>query len=164
MLNRSVSGLGQQKSSKRNRIIRPVEKVAGMLHAPSLSVWASIEKYLLLSKIFPPQAELAVEESTGDGVRIRCSWLLLDDPGQPERRSTPIDIFIHGYLADQFRHASSETLGQLNEALARIVTRRLKHYRPDLGLPYHRTPPPFEIRASRGPSRFGLDQKTVRAA
>jgi len=45
-----------------------------------------------------------------------------------------------------FRSANAETLKQLDEALVRLVARRLKHYQADHGLPYHRPPLPFEIR------------------
>jgi len=104
----------------------------------------------MYSGVFPPEAELAVQETAGDAILISCSWLLLDDPGQPDRRSAPIMILIHGDLADQFHIADPEIFKQLNEALVRVVARRMKRYRADLDLPFHRPPPPFEIRVGIG--------------
>jgi hypothetical protein len=109
-------------------------------------IQAHLKELLERCGVFPPAAELTVREGPGDAIRISCSWLLENDPEQPDKRSTPIKILLHGRAADLFRNANHTMLKQLDEALVRLLARRMKRYRADHGLPYRRLPPPFEIR------------------
>lgn len=108
-------------------------------------VRAHLKDLLERRGVFPPAGELTVQEGPGDAIRVSCSWLLENDPEQPNKRSTPIKILVHGRAAALFRNANDRMLKQLDEALVRLVARRMKRYRADHGLPYHRPPSPFEI-------------------
>jgi hypothetical protein len=158
MLDRNHDGLSQETFGApgmggRARVTKSPGRTADARAAPAFlkpAIWERVKENLMYSGVFPPEAELAVQETAGDATLISCSWLLLDDPDQPDRRSTPIMILIHGDLADQFHIADPEIFRQLNAALVRVVARRMKRYRDDLGLPFHRPPPPLEIRVGIG--------------
>lgn len=107
---------------------------------------AHVKELLERSGVFPPEAKLTVQDGTGNAILMSCSWRLENDPEQPDRRATPIQIVVHGHVADLFRNANADMVKRLDEALVRVVARRMKRYRADHGLPYHRSPPPFEIR------------------
>ena len=109
-------------------------------------IQAHLKEILERSGVFPPGVVLAVQEGPGKAIRMSCSWRLENDPEQPDKRSTPIKILLHGHAAALFRNANPRTLKQLDEALVRLVARRMKRYRADHGLRYYRRPPPFEIR------------------
>jgi hypothetical protein len=109
-------------------------------------ILAHLKELLEGCGVFPPAAELKVKEGPGHAIRISCSWLLKNDPEQPDKRSTPIKILLHGRAADLFRNANDKMLKQLDEALVRLVALRMKRYQADRGLRYYRPPPPFEIR------------------
>lgn len=128
------------------------------------STGGRLKQLLWCSDLFPAHAELAVENSADSGIVISCSWLLEDDPAQPERRSTPIRVMIQGDLVGVFQGADPETLKQLDDVLLREVARRMKRYLADLGLPVHRAPPPFEIRVGLGLLSLVERRRRVRAA
>ena len=109
-------------------------------------IQAHLKKLLERSGVFPPAVELTVQQGPGNAIRISCSWRLENDPEQPDKRSTPIKILVHGRAADLFRNANDRMLKQLDEALVRLVARRMKRYRANRRLRYYRPPPPFEIR------------------
>lgn len=119
-------------------------------------IQAHIKEHLERSGLFAPTAELTVQDGTNGAIRVSCSWPLENDPEQPEKRSTPIEIVLKGSVADLFRSARGERLTRLDEALARVVARRMKRYRADHSFPFHRSPPLFKIRIDR----LGLDQQT----
>lgn len=109
-------------------------------------IQAHLKELLERSGVFPPAAELTVQEGPGGAIRMICSWLLENDPERPDKRSTPIKILVHDRAADLFHNANAKMLKRLDEALVQVLFRRMKRYRADHGLPYHRSPPPFEIR------------------
>lgn len=104
-----------------------------------------VKEILEESGVFPLNAELTVQEGTGNAIFMNCSWLLENDPKRPNKRSTLIRIVVHGHATDLFRQADSKMLKQLNESLIRVVTHRMRGYTADQGLPYDKAPKPFDI-------------------
>lgn len=109
-------------------------------------IQAHLKEMLERSGVFPPGVVVTVQEGPGGAIRMSCSWRLGGDPEQPDKRSTPIRLLLHVHAAALFRNANARTLNQLDKALVRLVAQRMKRYRAEHGLPYHRKPPAFEIR------------------
>ena len=84
MVNPKLHGLSQEKlstsaSGGHDKVTKPLARAVTARVAPAFlqpMIGARVKELLGCSGIFPPHAELTVQEATGDAILIQCSWLL----------------------------------------------------------------------------------------